>query len=123
MFYVFNQNNSGGRHHYDDDKGISTYVIVEADDAKEANYRAERIGLYFDGQGDCSCCGNRWYEQYSDKEGTSKPILYDTPLKPLTKDKKPTVYVHYKKGRYKDKFKGYLQTIIPGSFTADYRNR
>lgn len=59
-FYTFNQNNSGGSFHYDNQTGISHYVVVEADTEDEAIDRAESIGLYFDGDGDCECCGSRW---------------------------------------------------------------
>src|SRR5690242_12193836 len=80
-FYEFNQNNSGGRFDYDEDSGISHFVVVEAEDTDDANARAERIGLYFDGYGDCSCCGDRWYEQYAypysdSDDGTEVPTVY-----------------------------------------------
>lgn len=78
-FYEFSQNNSGGSFDYDENSGISHFVIVEADSADDANARAERIGLYFDGYGDCECCGNRWYEQW-DYQGSSDasevPTIY-----------------------------------------------
>ena len=55
-FYVFDQNNSGGYY-----KGPE-YVIVESDSYTSANHMASTIGpCYFDGAGDCRCCGNRWY--------------------------------------------------------------
>lgn len=74
-FYTYDQNNSGGTFHFDADKGISVKVIVQALDAEEANFRAKRIGLYFDGSGDCSCCGDRWYEQWGDS-GFDTPMIY-----------------------------------------------
>lgn len=49
MFYEFRQNNSGGVFEIDESRGISLHVIVEADTAEEANERAQRIGLYFNG--------------------------------------------------------------------------
>ena len=65
MFYEFIQNNSGGTFIYDEQKGISYSVIVEADSENDAITRAEQIGLYFDGKGDCPCCGNYcWYRRY-----------------------------------------------------------
>ncbi len=113
MFYYFSQNNSGGSFVFDPDKGISHHVIVEADDLKEAVYRAERIGLYFDGDGDCSCCGNRWYEPYRD-EGTQTPQLYSDgdEIQPYAKFEKksswmskwingPEGFIHYKDGSFK----------------------
>lgn len=63
-WFNFRQNNSGGIFR---DPAIN--VWVEARDAEEANKRAASIGLYFDGDGDCSCCGNRWHEQWSDDRG------------------------------------------------------
>ena len=119
MFFHFRQNNTGGSFTYDDAKGISITVIIEADDATQANYLAERIGLYFDGSGDCSCCGNRWYEAWGD--GDPKPLVYGKSPRRLTKDKKPTVYVHYKTGKNKGKFKGYLEPEF--EHATDWRNR
>lgn len=60
MFFYYFQNNSGGVTVYDPDRGISSKVYIEANSAREANRRAEGIGLYFDGNGDCDCCGDRW---------------------------------------------------------------
>lgn len=62
MFYEFQQNNSGGSFTISEKDGIGQIVIIEAKDYREANERAEEIGLYFDGcyKGlDCSCCGDR----------------------------------------------------------------
>lgn len=57
--YEFRQNNSGGRFIG------SQYVLIEANDAAEANDIATRHGIYFDGckdGSDCNCCGDRWYK-------------------------------------------------------------
>lgn len=107
-FYTFNQNNSGGIFVFNEIAGITHYVIVQAADAREANYRAGRIGLYFDGYGDCSCCGDRWYEQWKDDPGTPGPEIYGKPLvdamlapyfaKWMGPDQ-PEVFVHYMDGR------------------------
>lgn len=70
MFYEFRQNNSGGSFTYDELSGVSVTVLIEADSPQEANIRAESIGIYFDGYGDCSCCGNRWHEVDSYDEYT-----------------------------------------------------
>lgn len=75
MFYTFNQNNSGGSFDFDD-RGISHYVIIEADGYAAANARAEEIGLYFNGENDCSCCGNRWYGAWWDSDGSDVPKVY-----------------------------------------------
>jgi len=79
-FFTFSQNNSGGRFKHDPKAGIGHYVIVEAKDADDANRRAEKIGLYFNGVADdrdCECCGDRWSEQWSN-EGKDTPCIYDT---------------------------------------------
>jgi hypothetical protein len=74
MFFQYTQNNSGG--HFDVDSNVAHFVIIEADSAREANERASEIGLYFDGEGDCDCCGNRWHEAFSDEDGDSVPSIY-----------------------------------------------
>ncbi len=109
MFYGFKQNNSGGSFDFDGMKGISVFVIVEADNVDEANDLAEGIGLYFDGCSsgiDCTCCGDRWYPTY---EGAASeyPSMYGGP--DLSKgpyeshfiwmhNGKPEGFIHYKNG-------------------------
>lgn len=118
MFYEFRQNNSGGSFDIEPDRGISVSVIVEADSVEDANYRAERIGLYFNGcedGRDCDCCGDRWHEQYQfgDREGGDVvPSVYGKPLIDHAPDPKqswiddgwagddPEVFVHLKDGRF-----------------------
>lgn len=75
-FFTFIQNNSGGSFVTDRSSGIAHYVIVEAETFAKANELAERIGLYFDGEGDCPCCGNRWSEQWDDRYGEESPKIY-----------------------------------------------
>lgn len=113
-FYQFRQNNSGGSFDIDEERGISISVIVEADSYEEANRRAERIGLYFDGcqsGRDCSCCGDRWYEKWCDDEGDEVPSNYGTPLVEASDftfnwaGDKPDTFVHLRDGR---KFAFYL---------------
>ncbi|MEW1550971.1 DUF7296 family protein [Streptomyces tsukubensis] len=85
-FYTFMQNNSGGSFHYSESAGISCVVIIEAHSADAANLRARNIGLYFDGIGDCPCCGDRWTLAYG--SGDETPSVYDAPLskyKPILK--------------------------------------
>lgn len=101
MFYMYSQNNSGGS--FSESYGIAEYVIVEADSAGAADARAESIGLYFDGDGDCSCCGDRWSTQYGD--GDAVPSIYGTPLIDGYKYESrygawtdPIGYVHYANG-------------------------
>lgn len=105
-FFEYVQNNSGGGFDFDEDAGISHIVIIEADDAEEANYKAERIGLYFDGRGDCPTCGDRWYPaSYGDAEDV--PSHYGTPIQDIEWGNGlhwkwikggPEVYVHFKDG-------------------------
>ena len=57
MFYVYRQNNSGGSF-----LPPAVNVIVEADNAAEADTIADGVGIYFNGEGDCPCCGYRWSE-------------------------------------------------------------
>jgi hypothetical protein len=103
-FFHYSQNNSGGGFDYDADDGISNNVIIEADDADHANYRARDIGLYFDGVDkgqDCSCCGDRWYETWRD-EGDDEPMMYGRPLAEYTPyhwHKGFDTFVHYADGR------------------------
>jgi hypothetical protein len=49
-FYEFDQNNSGGSFVVNDK--VCRRVIID---------KAETLGVYFDGWGDRSCCGNRWH--------------------------------------------------------------
>jgi hypothetical protein len=73
MFFSFNQNNSGGSF-------IGPHVvIVEAETADEANEIAvAKAGVYFDGAGDCECCGRRWSETWDD--GADVPSNYGDPV-------------------------------------------
>src|SRR5690606_3861210 len=68
-------NNSGGSFDYDPEQGITHYVYVEANNYREANARARDIGLYFDGSGDCNCCGYRWDDagDWTDPETPPEP--------------------------------------------------
>ncbi|WDM16709.1 hypothetical protein J3S85_37725 [Streptomyces lavenduligriseus] len=105
MFFTFDQNNSGGVFDIDTAAGISAYVIVEADTAEEANERAESIGLYFDGEGDCSCCGGRWSAQWSSDKGDEVPSIYGEPVQDYDfryrwmDGDNPEAFVHFADGR------------------------
>ena len=103
MFYHYSQNNSGGSFDFDKDTGITHHVIIEADSAEEADDRGESIGLYFDGDGDCPCCGFRWDCAW-EGDGEDEPLVYSTPPSQLEKSYKwmepgHEVAVHYKDGR------------------------
>ena len=108
MFYTYIQNNSGGS--FKITKKIKHYVIIEADSAKEADEKAESIGLYFDGvkKGiDCPCCGDRWHEAYSlgvGIEGTKEPEIWGQSALKYLKEKewslwKEEAIVYYKNGK------------------------
>jgi hypothetical protein len=98
-FFRFEQNNSGGA--YDITDMVHETVIIEADNAEQANERAKSIGIYFDGVADgrdCDCCGNRWYPMIN-RNGTFVPYT-DDDLK-LGPYQNPGVFaiVHYADGR------------------------
>jgi hypothetical protein len=76
-FYTFGQNNSGGNFVFDKQAGITHFVIIEAGSEGQAIERAEEIGLYFDGAGDCPCCGYRWSDYLDD--ATDEPTIYGKP--------------------------------------------
>jgi len=107
MFYEFMQNNSGGSFDIDEEKGITHHVVIEADDKDNAVFKAEQIGLYFDGVGygaDCYCCGDRWNsEPYCE---STKPTYYGEELT-VDNFKKQTKWmksgfelcIHYADGR------------------------
>lgn len=108
MFYTYRQNNSGGV--FDVDENVKHYVIIEADSAKEADEKAESIGLYFDGveKGiDCPCCGDRW-DKADDPDfginGTEKPEIYGKSALKFIKENEFTIWkeeaiVYYKNGK------------------------
>jgi len=106
-FYEFNQNNSGGSFHFDEEAGITHFVIVEANNANQANALAEAIGIYFDGCNDgrdCDCCGDRWYEQWREDAGNDVPSIYGEPVVNATAyhkwmDDGKEIVVHYLDGR------------------------
>jgi len=105
-FFEYNQNNSGGGFDSDHDKGISHIVIIEAESARVANVRAEDIGLYFGGYGDCECCGDRWYAAYGDGDFVpstfGRPIQdvdFDAPLNFKWITDGPEAYVHFTDGK------------------------
>jgi len=118
VFYNFRQNNSGGGFIIDEKAGISVTVIIEADNAEDANSKALDIGLYFDGCDDgrdCPCCGDRWHGAWAD-EGDEVPCEYGRPLIEVGSEEhkaeqyywrpmawagdRPEVFVHLKDGRF-----------------------
>lgn len=75
MFFTYDQNNSGGG--FDRNDAVACNVIIEADNASEADARAEEIGIYFDDDYsiDCPCCGTRWSRAWSDDSGKETPQI------------------------------------------------
>lgn len=100
-FYTYNQNNSGGT--FTNNDNVCEYVIIEAKSAEHSNNIAEGVGIYFDGCSDgidCSCCGDRWYKQYDDEDGTDRPMIYGTPVHEMTKGVfRDECIIHYLDGR------------------------
>jgi len=78
LFFSFHQNNSGGYFH--DNVNVCEIVVIEAANAVAANARAEDIGIYFDGDRDCDCCGPRWYPLWGSERGDDVPSDYGKPL-------------------------------------------
>lgn len=71
-FFIFSQNNPGGTMEYDDEEGISVYVVVQEPSWSKANAKARYIGLDFTDK--CPCCGYRWSEKWRDDGMTSEEI-------------------------------------------------
>ena len=110
-FFEFRQNNSGGSFVIDESAGLSVSVIVEADSAKDANERAESIGIYFDGcesGRDCDCCGDRWSAAgfWGDVDGDPVPSVYGTHFtdyvlpSPGWGGNRPEAFIHPKAGPF-----------------------
>lgn len=92
-FFSYSQNNSGGKFIINDKRGIGPEVWVEAENADDANQRAEDIGIYFNGcddDRDCPCCGDRWSACWGDDDGEASPKIN----KESDFDWHNTVYVH-----------------------------
>jgi hypothetical protein len=97
-FFLFRQNNSGGS--FAVNEAVAHSVIIEAYSVKDANARAEDVGIYFNGcdtGDDCSCCGDRWYEA-QDHDGTDTPLIYGEPPEThremFAKEGQPLCYVY-----------------------------
>ena len=103
-FFTYNQNNSGGSFHISKAEGICETVIIEANDANEANHIAESIGLYFNGcknRIDCDCCGDRWYKNY-DIHGTKTPEFFGEKIEDVVDSiYRKYCFIHYLNGDLK----------------------
>lgn len=104
MFYTFIQNNSGGK--FEIDKAIKHYVVVEADNADEANTFAQYFGIYFNGVEDgydCPCCGDRWCRVY-EFNAEKRPTLYGEEITKYVEDwpiEHKEYIIYYKNGDVK----------------------
>lgn len=103
-FYTYIQNKTGDI--YSHNEKLAQNVIIEAANAYTANKQAEEIGIYFDGNGDCTCCGNRWQAFDITDSGTFYPEIYgeivDYLYKPEyneTEETIKTVIVYFEDGR------------------------
>ncbi len=101
-YYDFSQNNSGGR--WKVDENFAENTIISARNLKEANYRAEELGIYFNGCEagmDCDCCGDRWSSQWSESKDLEPLIYGEKPEKYLTESTysmRETIIVHHADG-------------------------
>lgn len=73
MFYTFNQNNSGGSFDFNEELGITQYVVIEASNHEAAN-------LYMESIIDGDCCGERWSQVWS-TDGDETPSIYGESVK------------------------------------------
>ena len=124
FWYTYDQNNSGGTFTYDEGFGVSTKVLIQARDYREANRIAQGIGLYFGGDGDCSCCGSRWYEKWDNTGCTDEPMIYGVPIAEYVPDRfnrkwmdegQFEYFAHYLDGTivgYRDTDKNYIDGEI-----------
>lgn len=75
-WFHFPQNNSGGYFIEDDEVGEDVYI--QAPTAEVAIKKAEEL---FEYKSDfCDCCGERWYYDVEDDDGTEIPKKYGEPL-------------------------------------------
>jgi len=116
-WFHFIQNNSGGSFDFNAEKGISRAVLIQADSAEEANFKAEAIGIYFNGcddELDCSCCGDRWSKVNDHYDANDEPMVYGDKVEADSKFEKgtgfnikwmdgrgPEGYMHFKDGTFK----------------------
>lgn len=107
-YFAFDQNNSGGDFTHDAEAGIGPTVFIQAENCRDANAKAESIGLYCGGVGDgidCECCGDRWSSCYRD-DGEDVPTLYGRKYRPVREGETQTLewgyaqYIHDADGKF-----------------------
>jgi hypothetical protein len=59
-FFTVGQNNSGGDFDFNEEKGITHSLIVEAKDKGHAEQRFSEIISSYNPSASCPCCGERW---------------------------------------------------------------
>lgn len=96
-FYYFRQCNSGGKF-----TEPAVAVVIEAEDAEDANRRARSQGLLLDevGPDDCSHCGSRWDSITEDE--TFDMIEFDETPEPTStydRDGVADMVVYYTNGQ------------------------
>ncbi len=99
MFYMFDQNNSGGYFISNDEHGVCEFICIEAENEKRAQEKLEDIGSNFEGFWDfCGCCGERWEDP---EAPTTEPMLYDKPLAECEEGTfRKCAFVHYLDGSF-----------------------
>ena len=102
MFVIFNQNNSGGYFHVNDDEAHN--VVIEGDSLKDIVDKALDI---LDNSDSCPCCGDRWYLDVSERD------CHDTWMDKVAFNHfDRVVIVHYKSGkRVRYEYKRSLQLM------------
>lgn len=75
-FYTEGQNNSGG--YFIDNEDVGHYVIIEAENAEQAEKKLNEI---VEGYSEyCDCCGERWNAYWTADSGTTEPTIYGEPV-------------------------------------------
>lgn len=72
-YWTYVQNNSGGYFHETEDLGV--YIIVEANDCKEADKIADKL-TEESSRDYCECCGLRWWIDSTEEDGKVEPTIY-----------------------------------------------
>lgn len=102
-FFTFSQNNSGGYFVSNDEYGVGSWMIIEAQNEDEAIAIRDRIGENVSGfHSYCPCCGERWSDYVYDIN-SEIPVIYGVPVEQykgkLWDDE--IAFVHYYDGQIK----------------------